>query len=141
MQRLTKMSQGLVHNTHSHLADTMRAFENQAGQITVQERLVKDARDEVTRMSDEIIQIFADCRYFVLEARTESEATKTSSEATKAAMDAQDQGLHDRQLEIATRVGQVTDWLANTETVGVAEHVAKFELNFQGLEASYQKDA
>ena len=60
MQRFTEMSQGFVDNTHSHFADTMRAFENQAGQITVQERLVKDARDEVTRMSDEITQILTD---------------------------------------------------------------------------------
>ena len=78
--------------------------------------------------------------------RTENAAAKTSSEATKVAMDAQVQGLHDRQQEIATRVTQVTSWLATTKIVGVAAQVAQTQaqvaqvkLNLQQAQLGFQE--
>ena len=55
--------------THAGFADTMRAIEIQAGQITVQENEMKTASDEVNRISDEILCILGDCRSFLLDTR------------------------------------------------------------------------
>ena len=134
MQRLTEMSQGLVDSTHAGFADTMHTFEMQAGQLTVQERLVKEARDEVPRMSDEITSILADCRSFVLETRAETEATRTTTETAQTTMGVQVQELHDRQQAIATRVVQVTRWLATSEIAGVTEKIAQIEVSLLDLE-------
>ena len=71
MQRLNEMSQAQVTATQTGFADTLRAFEIQAGQITVQEREIKRAKEEVEG-------ILADGRAFV--AQTQADILNTKNE-------------------------------------------------------------
>ena len=53
MQRLNEMTSGQVTQTQSAFADTLRQLELQANQITVQEREIKRAEEEVTKILED----------------------------------------------------------------------------------------
>ena len=71
MQRLNEMTSGQVALTQSAFADTLRQFEIQAGQITLQEREIKRAEEE------EVKKILEDGQAFV--AQTQAELFTTNA--------------------------------------------------------------
>ena len=90
MQRLNEMSQAQVSATQTGFADTLRAFEIQAGQITVQVREIKRAKEEVQG-------ILADGCAFV--AQTQADFLNTKNEMIQQ-LDA----IHTKQQDIVRLV-------------------------------------
>ena len=83
---------------HAVFADTIRALEIQAGQITVQEREIKKASDEIAR-------ILGDSHTFVAETRAQADASKTE-------LIQQVEALHAKQQDIVKFVDGVPETVA-----------------------------
>ena len=117
---------------HAGFANTMHAFEIQAGQITVREREIKKASDEIHR-------ILADCRTFVQQTRDEANSASV-------AMLLETQALHEKQQAIVKFVEGVPDTVAGLKANldGVTARLSSSNLEgvgnwFAQVEVSYEK--
>ena len=116
------MSQSQVNATHAGFADTMRVFEIQAGQITVQEREIKRARDEIE-------SILGDCRAFVTQTQAQAAVAKTEMIQQVEALHAKPQNIvkfvddvPEAVIALQEKLNAVTEWCAvnSLDTVPVA---------------------
>ena len=112
---------------HAALADTIRAFQMTTGQITVQER-------EINKASDEIARILGDCRTFVEQTQTQAVTSRTEMIQRVEALHAKQQdivkfvdGVPETVAALQEKLRTISDWCADNNldavpvTVGIIQ--------------------